>query len=67
MSLANRVLASDIETVFLMASEKYTHISSTLIKQIAQLGHAESADKLRGFVSEPIVKALLGKFTGSPR
>src|SRR5579872_3451042 len=67
MSLANRVLSADIETVFLMASEKYTHISSSLIKQIAQLGHAESADKLRGFVSEPIVKALLGKFSGHAR
>jgi pantetheine-phosphate adenylyltransferase len=67
MSLANRVLASDIETVFLMASEKYTHISSSLIKQIAQMGHAESADKLRGFVSEPIVKALISKFSGHAR
>ena len=63
MSLANRVLASDIETVFLMASEKFTHISSTLIKQIAQMGHADSADKLRGFVSEPVVKALQAKFS----
>jgi pantetheine-phosphate adenylyltransferase len=67
MSLANRVLASDIETVFLMASEKYTHISSSLIKQIAQMGRVEYADKLRGFVSEPIVTALIAKFSGSPR
>jgi pantetheine-phosphate adenylyltransferase len=67
MSLANRVLASDIETVFLMASEKFTHISSTLIKQIAQLGHAESTDKLRGFVSEPIAAALIEKFSGHRR
>ncbi len=67
MSLANRVLAADIETVFLMASEKFTHILSSLIKQIAQMGHAESADKLKSFVSEPITKALIEKFSGHPR
>src|SRR6185369_70835 len=38
MTLANRALAPEIETVFLMASEKYSHISSSLIKQVAQLG-----------------------------
>lgn len=32
MTLANRALDHDIDTLFLMASEKYTHISSTLIK-----------------------------------
>ena len=37
MTLANRALDPEIDTLFLMASEKYTHVSSTLIKQIAQL------------------------------
>jgi pantetheine-phosphate adenylyltransferase len=62
MSLANGVLASDIETVFLMAGEKYTHISSTLIKQVAQMGHRQAAQRLRAFVPEPIVGPLLDKF-----
>lgn len=62
--LANRVLAPDVETVFLMAGEKYAHISSTLIKQIAQMGHQDSARQLRAFVPEPIVKPLIDKFTG---
>jgi len=35
MSLTNLALASEIETVFLMAREQYSHISSTLIRQIA--------------------------------
>jgi pantetheine-phosphate adenylyltransferase len=38
MSLTNLALDSEIETVFLMAKEEYSHISSTLIKQIATLG-----------------------------
>jgi len=61
--LANRVLAPDIETVFLMAGEKYAHISSTLIKQIAQMGPHDSAEKLRAFVPEPFIKPLIDKFT----
>jgi pantetheine-phosphate adenylyltransferase len=61
--LANRVLAPDIETVFLMAGEKYAHISSTLIKQIALMGHQNSAEKLRAFVPEPFIKPLIDKFT----
>jgi pantetheine-phosphate adenylyltransferase len=38
MSLTNLALASEIETVFLMARETYSHISSTLLRQIAILG-----------------------------
>jgi pantetheine-phosphate adenylyltransferase len=60
--LANRVLAPEIETVFLMAGEKYAHISSTLIKQIAQMGHHESEEKLHAFVPEPFIKPLIEKF-----
>lgn len=62
MSLANRRLAPDIETVFLMASEEYTHISSTLIKQIARLGGEGTEDHLRQFVPEPVVAPLAIKF-----
>ena len=35
MSLTNLALDPEIETVFLMAKETYSHISSTLIRQIA--------------------------------
>jgi pantetheine-phosphate adenylyltransferase len=40
MSLTNLALDNEIETVFLMASEIYSHISSSLIRQIATL-HGE--------------------------
>ena len=62
MSLANRALASEIETVFLMAGEKFTHISSSLIKQIAHIGGESSREQLRAFVPEPVIKPLLDKF-----
>lgn len=62
MSLANRTLSGDIETVFLMASEKYTHISSSLIKQIAQLGGDVAEEKLRDFVPRQVVAPLIEKF-----
>jgi len=62
MSLANRSLAPDIESVFLMSSERYTHISSTLIKQIAQLGQEAATDHLKEFVPQAVVGPLLSKF-----
>lgn len=65
MSLANRTLAPEIETVFLMASEKYTHISSSLIKQIAQLGGDVAAEKLNDFVPKSVVSPLLEKFASN--
>ncbi len=61
MSLANHVLAPELETVFLMSSEKYTHISSSLIKQIAQMGGDETAKQLENFVPAPVIPALLEK------
>jgi pantetheine-phosphate adenylyltransferase len=62
MSLANRNLAPEIETIFLMSGAKYTHISSTLIKQFAQMGGREGAERLRAFVPEPVVQALINQF-----
>ncbi|MBC8116782.1 MAG: pantetheine-phosphate adenylyltransferase [Candidatus Saccharimonas sp.] len=62
MTLANRALDPEIDTVFLMAAERYTHISSSLIKQIAQLGQGSTMDKLREFVPLEIVEPLVGKY-----
>jgi phosphopantetheine adenylyltransferase len=45
-----------------MASEQYTSISSTLIKQIAGMGRAGSVDQLVEFVPETVVAPLLAKF-----
>ena len=62
MTLANRALDPAIETVFLMASEKYSHISSSLIKQIASLGRGNTAEQLKSFLPREIIAPLLGKF-----
>ena len=40
MSLMNLALDTEIETIFLMAGEEYSHVSSTLIRQIATLNGA---------------------------
>jgi pantetheine-phosphate adenylyltransferase len=53
MSLTNLALAPEIETVFLMAKETYSHISSTLLRQIANLG-----GELEKFVPPNVRKAL---------
>lgn len=65
MSLANRNLEPRIETVFLMASEKYTHVSSSLIKQIASLGHQDTEVHLRKFVPAEVIQPLMNKLDRS--
>ena len=53
MALTNRRLAKDVETIFLMPSEGYEFLSSTLLKEAAYLG----AD-LSSFVPEFVIKKL---------
>ena len=38
MALMNRNLNDDITTLFMMPHEKYTHVSSSLIKEVAFFG-----------------------------
>ncbi len=38
MALMNRKLAPDVETVYLMPNEKYTYLSSRMIKDVSQHG-----------------------------
>jgi len=58
MMMANRQLDPAIETVFLMADEHFSHVSSSLIKEIAPLaGDAELAK----FVPQEVVSALRKK------
>ena len=38
MAHANRALAPDIDTIFLMTESHFSHLSSTLIKEIARYG-----------------------------
>jgi pantetheine-phosphate adenylyltransferase len=51
----NRQLTEDVETVFLTPTDKYTYISSTLVREVASLGGDVS-----GFVS-PLVRDALVK------
>jgi pantetheine-phosphate adenylyltransferase len=53
MSLMNRNLDPNIETVFLMAIEPYSHLSSTMLRQIAAFG-----GNLDKFLPPPVSEAL---------
>ena len=58
MMMANRKLNPDLETVFLMADHNYTHVSSSLIKQVAPLADDE---QLSRFVPAEIIPDLRQK------
>jgi pantetheine-phosphate adenylyltransferase len=53
MSLANAALDPDIETIFLMAKEQFSHINGTLLRQIATFG-----GDLENFVPSVVKTAL---------
>ncbi len=55
MMMANKKLDPDIETVFLMADEEYSHVSSSLIKEIAPLATDEM---LTRFLPQEIILDL---------
>jgi pantetheine-phosphate adenylyltransferase len=57
MALMNRRLKPDIETVFMMPAEKYSYLSSRLVKEIAELGGS-----VTGLVPEIVEKRLKQKF-----
>ena len=58
MALMNRKLAPDIELLCLMTSSQYQFLSSTLIKEVAQLGGC-----LEGMVPEHVAAALKERFS----
>ena len=53
MAIMNRNLNQSIETIFLMTDEKYTHISSSFIKEVYRLNGDISL-----FVPKPVVDKL---------
>jgi pantetheine-phosphate adenylyltransferase len=59
MSLMNRRLQPEIETVFLTAAEEYSFVSSTLMKQVFELG-----GRVDGLVPEPIISKMRAKLDG---
>src|SRR3954452_18194555 len=58
MTLTNQRLDPAIETVFLMADGEYSHVSSSLIKQVARYGGAEA---LRLFVPPELIEPIVAK------
>lgn len=56
MMMANRQLDPGIETLFLMADERFAHISSSLLKQIAAV--SEDDEQLAKFVPRQIISPL---------
>ncbi len=57
MALTNRRLADDIETIFMMPSEKYSFLSSTLLKEAAMLG-ADLSSFVPSFIEKKLKKKL---------
>jgi pantetheine-phosphate adenylyltransferase len=58
MTLTNRKLAPDIETLFLMPCEDYSYVSSSTVREIAQYGGDTAS-----FVAEPVQRMLARKFS----
>jgi pantetheine-phosphate adenylyltransferase len=56
MSLMNRRLQPQIETVFLTAAEEYSFVSSTLMKQVFELG-----GRVDGLVPDAIITKMRDK------
>ncbi len=57
MALMNRKLSETVETVFLMPHERYTYISSRLIKEVASFGTS-----VAGMVPTGVDKRLTEKY-----
>ena len=57
MALMNRRLDRNIETVFMMPSEEYTFLTSTIIREVASFG-----GPVKGLVPETVERALKEKF-----
>jgi pantetheine-phosphate adenylyltransferase len=62
MALMNQRLNRRIDTVFMMPAEKYTYISSRMIKEVASLGGS-----VTGLVPELVDERLQGKLRGAAR
>jgi pantetheine-phosphate adenylyltransferase len=59
MALVNRKLAETVETVFLMPSEEYSYLSSTIIKDVAAHGGA-----LKDFLHPVVAQRLQERIRG---
>ena len=58
MMMANRRLAPDIETLFMIADGELAHVSSSLIKEITPIADEET---FANFLPKPIVQKVLSR------
>ncbi len=57
MSIMNKKLSNDVETLFLMTATEYSFISSSIIRQVASLGGC-----IKGLVPSVVEQALLERY-----
>ena len=62
MTMTNQRLDPSIETVFLMADGEYSHVSSSLIKQVARFGKEEALGR---FVPPELIAPVMEKIRES--
>ena len=56
VSLANRTLDPDIETIFLLTREEYSFLASSVVREVAQLG-----GPIEKFVPGPVARRILAR------
>lgn len=59
MALTNRKMAPEVETIFLMPKETHSYLSSSTVRQIAEMN-----GPLDAFVPQAVQDALLKRFPG---
>ena len=62
MALMNRRLSPSLEVAFLMPSQQYTYLNSTLVKEVVRLGGA-----VRGLVPRGVEEYLRARYPASGR
>ena len=61
MALMNRRLSDEVEVAFLMPSQEYTYLNSTLVKEVAKLGGS-----VRGLVPPEVEQLLRARLGAAP-
>ena len=59
MALMNRKLDPNLETIFMMPADKFSYLSSRLVREVARLGGS-----VEGLVPEMVAERLLSKLNG---
>ena len=57
MALTNKKLINEIETVFMMANEKYSYLSSSMVKEISRY-NGDVSDFVPAFIAEKFAQKL---------